>query len=93
MCLIDIDTQVRSFTVEIYAGSENPLKITRKYNAYLICDFNLMLYPFDSQHCDIHLKLHSGSKRYLRYSSTQSKVANLGTSLLVEYQVGFISIC
>ncbi|XP_076046337.1 uncharacterized protein LOC143028315 [Oratosquilla oratoria] len=73
--------------VEVFAGEENTLQLTRKYSTVFICDFNLILYPFDDQHCDMHLRILSASKAYLEFDLEHSLAEYLGNSLLVEYEV------
>ena len=41
----------------IYKGSENPIYYTRSYSVSFLCDYNLALYPFDTQTCKIVLDL------------------------------------
>ena len=36
-----------------YSGSENTLSLSRNYYEPFICLFNIALYPFDTQTCDI----------------------------------------
>ena len=37
----------------IYAGSENELLLARIYTTSFTCDFNMALYPFDVQECNL----------------------------------------
>ncbi|XP_076049413.1 uncharacterized protein LOC143030094 [Oratosquilla oratoria] len=73
--------------VEVYSGSENTFQLSRKYTTIFICDFNLVLYPFDNQHCDMHLRILSASKSYLEFDFENSLSSYLGNSLLIEYEV------
>ena len=41
----------------IYKGSENPIFYTRSYSVSFLCDYDLALYPFDTQTCTIVLDL------------------------------------
>ena len=41
----------------VYKGSENPILYTRSYSISFLCDYDLMLYPFDTQTCKIVLDL------------------------------------
>ena len=41
----------------IYKGSENPIFYTRSYSVSFLCDYDLALYPFDTQTCKIVLDL------------------------------------
>ncbi|KAG7167884.1 uncharacterized protein LOC121867842 [Homarus americanus] len=73
--------------VDLFPGEENPLTISRKYSTTFNCDFNLVLYPFDVQHCDMHLRMLSGSKNYLTFEDISSSAAYHGSELLLEYQI------
>ncbi|XP_071552922.1 uncharacterized protein [Panulirus ornatus] len=73
--------------VELFPGGDNPLIISRKYSTTFICDFNLVLYPFDVQHCDMHLRMLSASKSYLRFDQLATSTAYYGSELLLEYQL------
>ncbi len=35
----------------LYKGSENPITLTRVYSAKFICDYDMSVYPFDTQKC------------------------------------------
>ena len=74
-------------TVELYKGGGNLLTVTRKYATEFTCDFNLVLYPFDDQYCDMLLKITSASKDYLIFDNKTSTVSYLGNPLLLEYEV------
>ena len=41
----------------LYAGSENPLVLSRFYTVHLECVFELKAYPFDKQRCPIILEV------------------------------------
>ena len=74
--------------MDIYSGKENPLSVSRKYSTVYACQFDLTLYPFDSQHCDIHLQIVSGQVSFLDVHPNSS-VKYLGSDVLNEYQVMF----
>ncbi|XP_071530491.1 uncharacterized protein [Panulirus ornatus] len=73
--------------VELFLGEGNPLIVSRKYSTTFSCDFNLVLYPFDIQQCDMHLRMLSASKTYLKFNKTSTFVAYHGSELLLEYQL------
>uniref|UniRef100_A0A6A7FW06 Glycine receptor subunit alpha-2-like n=1 Tax=Hirondellea gigas TaxID=1518452 RepID=A0A6A7FW06_9CRUS len=73
--------------LEIYSGFENILSINRKYATLFTCDFNLILYPFDDQYCDMLLQLSSASTAYIRFNVPDSYVKFLGNPLLLEYEM------
>ncbi|XP_076041999.1 uncharacterized protein LOC143025904 [Oratosquilla oratoria] len=74
--------------VEVYSGGENTFQLTRKYSTTFTCDFNLILYPFDDQYCDMHLRILSASKSYLEFDFEKAASVYLGNALLIEYEVG-----
>jgi len=41
--------------IAYYEGSENPITYSRKYTRDFSCNFHLQTFPFDTQHCSIHL--------------------------------------
>ena len=71
----------------MYSGSENPVTVTQKYSTVFVCDFELTLYPFDDQHCDLHLRVLSASTAYLLFDVDSSTATYLGSELLIEYMV------
>ncbi|XP_045582905.2 uncharacterized protein [Procambarus clarkii] len=73
--------------VDLFPGKRNPLLLSRKYSTTFICDFDLMLYPFDVQFCDMRLQMLSGSKDFLNFEETNSSAAYYGSAVLLEYQV------
>ncbi|XP_071514862.1 uncharacterized protein [Panulirus ornatus] len=73
--------------VDLFPGEENPLIISRKYSTTFVCDFNLVLYPFDVQHCDMHLRMLSASKNYLMFDGLTTTASYHGSELLLEYQL------
>ncbi|KAG7169454.1 Gamma-aminobutyric acid receptor subunit beta-1-like 2 [Homarus americanus] len=77
--------------VDIYSGEENPLSVSRKYSTKYACQFDLTLYPFDSQHCDIHLQIVSGQVSFLDVHP-DSVVVYLGSQVLNEYKIGDVKV-
>lgn len=71
----------------MYPGSENPMRISRKYSTVFICDFNLVLYPFDEQFCDLHLRVLSASLNYLYFDVNAAFAEYEGNTVLIEYVV------
>ncbi|KAK3887647.1 hypothetical protein Pcinc_008254 [Petrolisthes cinctipes] len=78
--------------VTLYSGEENPLIISRVYFTDYICDFNLVLYPFDQQHCDMHLRIHSASKEYITIDETSTSAKYISSGLLLEYQLSQLTV-
>ncbi|XP_068223058.1 uncharacterized protein [Palaemon carinicauda] len=77
--------------VDVYSGQENPLTMIRKYSTVYTCNFDLTLYPFDLQYCDMHLQIVSGQVSFLGVSDNSS-VTYLGSKVLNEYEIGNIHI-
>ncbi|KAK4304085.1 hypothetical protein Pmani_023955 [Petrolisthes manimaculis] len=77
--------------VDIYSGEENPLSVSRKYSTDYACSFDLTLYPFDNQHCDVHLQIVSGQVSFLDVHP-KSSVVYLGGSVLNEYKIGTLQV-
>ena len=75
------------FIEEIFQGADNKVQIVRKYGITFTCDFDLILYPFDEQHCDMELELSSASIDYLAFAANASGVSYTGNPLLLEYEV------
>ncbi|XP_064083820.1 glutamate-gated chloride channel subunit beta-like [Macrobrachium nipponense] len=72
--------------VDVYSGEENPVSVSRKYSTTYTCNFDLTLYPFDDQHCDMHLQIVSGQVAFLEVHPN-STVVYLGSTTLNEYTV------
>ncbi|KAK3850714.1 hypothetical protein Pcinc_042595 [Petrolisthes cinctipes] len=77
--------------VDIYSGEENPLSVSRKYSTEYACRFDLTLYPFDNQHCDVHLQIVSGQVSFLDVHPNSS-VVYLGGTVLNEYKIGTLQV-
>ncbi|ROT75706.1 putative basement membrane-specific heparan sulfate proteoglycan core protein, partial [Penaeus vannamei] len=77
--------------VDIYSGGGNPISVSRKYSTVYTCNFDLTLYPFDDQHCDIHMQIVSGQVSFLE-ASPNSSVVYLGSRVLSEYEIGDVKV-
>ncbi|KAK4319126.1 hypothetical protein Pmani_009956 [Petrolisthes manimaculis] len=77
--------------VDIYSGEENPLSVSRKYSTVYACSFDLTLYPFDNQYCDVHLQIVSGQVSFLDVHPNSS-VVYLGGTVLNEYKIGTLQV-
>ncbi|XP_063885586.1 uncharacterized protein LOC135113890 [Scylla paramamosain] len=73
--------------VVLYPGEDNRLILSRKYNTLFVCDFDLMLYPFDSQYCDMHLRMLSASSNYLEFNALETTAVYIGSKMLLEYHL------
>lgn len=74
--------------VILYPGGDNQLVLSRKYNTIFVCDFDLTLYPFDSQYCDMHLRMLAASRSYLAFNENDTTAVYVGSILLLEYNLG-----
>lgn len=50
----------------IYQGSENVLKISRVYTVKFLCEFDMNIYPFDSQQCQMQFIMKGNSGNFAR---------------------------
>ena len=39
----------------IFGGDENPIVLSREYDLSFSCDFDLVMFPFDTQYCFIEV--------------------------------------
>lgn len=77
------------FVVDVFNGEKNSLSIRRKYRTVYTCNFDLILYPFDVQTCEMHLRITSASKDLLTFDHLNSSVFFIPNPLLLEYEVEF----
>lgn len=71
----------------MYSGKVNTLTIRRKYGTVYKCNFDLALYPFDDQQCEMRLRITSELKSFLVFDHEKSSVEYLSNPFLVEYEV------
>ena len=74
-------------TVEIFSGSCNPITLSRRYKMRFNCEFDLLLYPFDYQTCQVPLLFHTTIRNYVKFLYSQSIATFTGPSKLREYEV------
>ena len=54
-----VSDDTEAYTINIYPGSGNRLRLTRIYSTQWLCNYNMLYYPFDTQ---VSLKpLHTGT--------------------------------
>ena len=41
----------------LYRGEENPITVARTYHTNFLCDYDMALYPFDIQECNMSFVL------------------------------------
>jgi len=79
----------------MYKGSDSPIIMQREYYVIFNCDYELTMYPFDTQICKIELEVNGIPDKYLTLSievpedcDTCDGATYLGNRALVEYIVG-----
>ena len=88
----------RSVEAMIYEGKDSPMFMKREYLVNFNCDFNLRMYPFDTQVCVMEFQVNGIPLRYMTIGIETSKYCEegkvcsggeyLGNRNLVEYLVG-----
>ena len=73
----------------IYKGSENPLTIARVYNVRFLCEFDMSIFPFDTQNCSIVMVMAGNSGKFVHLVIDQFKY--LGPVDLTQYFVKSIN--
>ncbi|XP_047476381.1 glycine receptor subunit beta-like [Penaeus chinensis] len=71
--------------VNIFSGRENSLQISQLYHVTYTCEFDLLMFPFDSQVCSLRFTMVSASAPYLRLTTT--KAFYTGQKDLIEYTI------
>ncbi|KAK7077533.1 hypothetical protein SK128_025886 [Halocaridina rubra] len=90
MSAAEPDDPILTVHDEVYEGSKNPLQLSKKVNAPFSCAMDLKTFPFDTQHCQLRLRLTSARIDFLEWSNMS--VLYLGEVFLTEYQVGPVMI-
>ncbi|XP_042894047.1 uncharacterized protein LOC122267911 [Penaeus japonicus] len=75
---------------EFYEGIKNPLSLSQKVNAPFTCNMDLRMFPFDTQHCQMHLRIASTRENFLRWK--QLEVVYEGEVTTSEYVIGRMTI-
>ena len=71
--------------IQYFAGTENPLQLTRFYNQRFLCNYQLKWYPFDIQRCKLILKIKASVSPF-----TELLVGNYeytGPKTLTQYEI------
>ncbi|XP_064100869.1 uncharacterized protein LOC135211492 [Macrobrachium nipponense] len=71
--------------VNIFSGHENSIEMSQFYSVTYTCDFNLEMFPFDSQVCSLQFTMESGSSSYLRLIPVNNTYR--GRRNLIEYTI------
>ena len=52
---------------DVYKGVDSPMVMTREYFIEFNCDYDLMMYPFDTQICEMLFQINGIPKQYLKW--------------------------
>jgi hypothetical protein len=74
----------------IFKGSENPITVSRTYAIEFICEFDMGVYPFDTQKCSIILILKGNSVKFVQMMLDE--VAYTGPENVDQYFVKYTKI-
>ena len=69
----------------LYQGDENPITLSRVYSSKLICEFNMAVYPFDTQRCSATFIMKGNSGKFIEL--IKGNLAYLGPIDLTQYFV------
>lgn len=85
----------RAVEAKVYKGDESPMLMSREYFVTFNCDYDLLMYPFDTQVCLIELQVNGIPTQYLTLGvetppgcDSCDGATYLGNRALVEYIVG-----
>jgi len=80
---------------DIYRGVNSPMVMTREYFIEFNCDYDLLMYPFDTQICEMVFQVNGIPKTYLKLGvqtplgcATCDGASYTGNRALVEYIIG-----
>ncbi|CAM6054348.1 unnamed protein product [Sphagnum tenellum] len=68
-----------------FKGEENPITVSRVYNSEFLCEFNMAVYPFDTQRCSVIVIMKGNSGKFARL--IQENLRYLGPIDLRQYFV------
>ncbi len=74
----------------LYKGSENPITLSRVYSAKFICEYNMAVYPFDTQKCTAIFVMKGNAGQFIKLMSNNASY--LGPIDLPQYFVMDTSI-
>lgn len=74
----------------IFRGGHNPITISRVYDSEFICEFNMAVYPFDSQKCSVIFIASGNSGKFIKL--VQSNLKYLGPIDLTQYFVKHVEM-
>ncbi|XP_063600616.1 uncharacterized protein LOC134776794 [Penaeus indicus] len=72
----------------IYEGSENYIRISRKYTVIFRCDFNFFYFPFNTDYCNMEFRINKNTKNYVSLEKYGAGIHYKGKDQLTEYAIG-----
>ncbi len=69
----------------LYKGSQNPISLTRVYSAKFLCDYDMSVYPFDSQKCSCIFLMKGNAGKFVHLAAANASY--LGPTDLPQYFV------
>ncbi|XP_068220335.1 uncharacterized protein [Palaemon carinicauda] len=75
--------------VNTFSGQENSLEMGQLYSVTYTCDFNLQMFPFDAQVCNLRFTLVSATTSYMTLLPTNASYS--GPPNLIEYSIGHVT--
>ncbi len=69
----------------LYKGSQNPITLTRVYSAKFLCDYDMSVYPFDSQKCSSIFLMKGNAGKFVHLKADNASY--LGPTELPQYFV------
>ncbi|XP_042220595.1 uncharacterized protein LOC121865318 [Homarus americanus] len=81
------DDDSRLYEDDVYLGSENTMMLYQVYTVDFTCQFQLRLYPFDSQVCSVAFSLIGVSPSFVILDKEEDGVIFTGKKKLLEYEV------
>ncbi|XP_064113366.1 uncharacterized protein LOC135220009 isoform X1 [Macrobrachium nipponense] len=92
-CIRDEDSDVRTTNiysqVSKFSGNDHSLETSQLYNATYTCIFDLLMFPFDQQVCQLRFTLVSASTSYVML--VPINVSYTGPRSLIEYTIGYVT--
>ena len=71
--------------IQYFAGSENPISMSRFYNQRFICDYQMSWYPFDIQRCRLTMTM---KRAFAPFTEMMvEEIAYEGEKFLTKYEV------
>ena len=83
------DTEVSN--AFMFAGNKNKQKLNKEFTVIWICNFNMMWYPFDTQHCEMMFKVMNKFRDYVEL--TPATMIFSGPEHLTQYVVKGSRMC